>query len=697
VSERRIQIGDPVGGSAGVVVCVLVRRHDEALLTCLERLLAHTPADVPILVYEAVAADAEGPPEGPPEVYDPHGQLLHATGGGALAPDVNTALAMAGRADVVLLHSGCLVATGWLEGLRGAAGDSRVASVTALADSDAIRRHGPDSLDFDQAAATVRAGSLAVRPELAALAGDCIYLRRSALDLAGPLDAVFVPGGEPEVRFSRACARLGLRRLLADDVLVTNVERAPAPPVSEHRLDELSRSLGHLRQLFGGLSVVLDARALAGPMNGTKLHNLALSEALAANDGVKLRILLPHEPNRDALAYLERIGPLAFMSPFEAVSSSPADIAHRPSQVTSLGDLTLLSALGDRVLITQQDLIAYHNASYFRDRHSWEGHRRLTRVTLSLVDHAVFFSQHALRDARRDDLIDPARASVVPIGVDHSWRIAATGVMPDGLAALAADTQVIACIGTDYHHKNRVFALRLLAELQQRHDWYGALVLAGQSMPNGSSRAEEDALLAGDPRAAGAVIRLGALSEAEKAWLLERASLVLYPSIDEGFGLVPFEAAASGLPCMWSPGGALTEVLPLATPGITPWDPARSADHAIGLLRDPTARAAAVADVQAATQDLTWERTAAHLVELYRQVSAASPTPASLVERRYGLASGGLSEDALRLVGPDGALPAELERPLLALATHPAVSRPLFKAISSGYRAGYRLRRLWRG
>ena len=35
-----------------------------------------------------------------------------------------------------------------------------------------------------------------------------------------------------------------------------------------------------------------------------------------------------------------------------------------------------------------------------------------------------------------------------------------------------------------------------------------------------------------------------------------------------------------------------------------------------------------------------------------------------------------LSEDAMRLIGPGGALPADVERPLLALATHPQIGAP---------------------
>ena len=57
---------------------------------------------------------------------------------------------------------------------------------------------------------------------------------------------------------------------------------------------------------------------------------------------------------------------------------------------------------------------------------------------------------------------------------------------------------------------------------------------------------------------------------------------------------------------------------------------------------------------------------------------------------------GVLSEDAMRLIGPSGALPSDLERPLLALATHPQIGDPMFRAMKFGYRATFRLRRLGR-
>jgi GT2 family glycosyltransferase len=82
--------------------------------------------------------------------------------------------------------------------------------------------------------------------------------------------------------------------------------------------------------------------------------------------------------------------------------------------------------------------------------------------------------------------------------------------------------------------------------------------------------------------------------------------------------------------------------------------------------------------------------TAGRLLEVYNATCDAPPIPFELVAAP---ASEPLSEDARRLVGPGGALPPELERPLLALATHPGIGRPLLAAIKAGYRAWRWLRR----
>jgi glycosyltransferase involved in cell wall biosynthesis len=281
------------------------------------------------------------------------------------------------------------------------------------------------------------------------------------------------------------------------------------------------------------------------------------------------------------------------------------------------------------------------------------------------------------------------------IGVDHSLaQIEHAPAPPRGADRIVGETEVMLCLGTDFQHKNRLFALRLLNELRHRHGWQGRLVLAGPRVQHGSSIPDEHRLLAVDDGLRDAVIDVDSVSEGEKLWLFQRARLVLYPTVHEGFGLIPFEAADHGVPCLWAPGTALSEVLPDTAAGIVPWDAGASAERALELLRDETARACNLDAIRNAAAGLTWDTAGRQLIDVYHTCCDEPRTPSSARERAEGLMRSDLSDDAVRLIGPDGVLSREMERPLLALATHPQIGAPVFRAIRVGYRASYRLRRL---
>lgn len=636
-----------------VVVCVAAPAGG------LDSVLEHTAAGVPVVV----CGGAE--PAAAREVY--------------WAANVEAAIAIADPADVVLVSGECQVAEGWLDGLRDAAhSESRVATASALPSAALVEVE----CSADRAAAAARVHSLHLRPRLPAPLRPCVYLRRSALELARTFDEGFY----------RRCSDRGLSHVLADDVVVAAESDGCAGEGGP-----VARAIGRVRRAVHGTSVVIDARILSREITGTEVQVLEVIGALARTGKVRLSVVVPDrlEPYaRDALA---RLPDVALVRSAEASARGRADVVHRPYQVGNPGELAFLASLGERLVLTNQDLIAYHNRSYFEDGAAWQGYRRLTRLALAAADRVVFMSAHARDDALAEDLVEPDRASVVHNGVDHSTVAAgahpAHPARPAGAARMPEDAETMLCLGIDYRHKNRPFAMRILERLRARHGWDGYLLFAGPSAPTGSSRDEEAELLAGYPELAGRVIDVGPVSEAEKAWLLRRARLVVYPTTYEGFGLVPFEAADHGVPCLWAGGTALGEVLPASAAAIVAWDPAASADRAFELIRDEGARARQVAAVREAAEPLTWDATAASLVELYEATCDAPAPPGSALQRAHGLMSGAISEDAMRLVGPGGALPGDVERPLLALATHRQLGSPLFGALKLGYRASYRLRR----
>jgi GT2 family glycosyltransferase len=737
VKVRWIKPDEAIGAQRGqVVICIPVHAGHEHFVACLRSVLAHTSSDVPILVCDDASPDSRSQTLverlADAGASDHDVLYLRRELNVGFPANVNGAFAICAPADVIVLNSDCVVAEGWVDGLRDAAYvDSRVATATALTNHGSIISVPagaptpalPADWSLDDAAAAVSGRSLRLRPRIPTAVGHCMFIRRSALDLVGDFDLAFSPGYGEEVDFSQRCLQSGLSHVVADDVLVFHHgggsfanEGVRDPTQDRHErmlaarypyyhdaimlieddaVGPLRRVLSVARRSLAGLSVVIDGRILAGPMTGTQLHVLELTAALARTGKVRTSMIVPDHPSEYATVLLESLEvTLATRAGTMSRGFGRADLVHRPFQVNNVEDLSYLSQLGERLVVTNQDLIGYHNPAYFRSFGAWNGYRQLTRMALAVTDRVVFFSAHARDDALAEDLVERERASVVHIGVDHVLsRAGHVPVAPHAARRLPEGAPAILCIGTDFRHKNRVFAMRLLDQLQQRHDWPGYLLLVGPHVAAGSSASDEAEVLALHPHVASRVIDFAAVSEAEKEWLYNRVGLVVYPTVHEGFGLIPFEAADHGVPCLWSKGTSLSEVLPDSAGGIVPWDAGLSADAALELLRDSQARARNLEAIHAAAAKLTWDATAAEMLALYDATCDAPATPARAIGRRQGLMGGALSEDAMRLVGPGGALPSDVERPLLALATHPQIGAPMFRVMKFGYRASYRLRR----
>lgn len=683
VSDWSSQVEKLGAGPRGAPVVVIAGGGEPELLAqTVRHALATTSEGVRVVVY-----GDEAP------VVDLGDRAVFLAGGNA--DPTATVLAAAASADLVLLAPGVEVPTDWLPRLSAAAyATESVATASGLCDDRSLRRSG---LSFSDAAAAVAANSLGLHPRLDGPVGPCVFVRASALELAGPeglIGSALAAGA-----FAERCGTRGLSHVLADDLLLdARAITGSGYDGGATGGDRAARAVGAARRALTQLRVMIDARAIGDRRDGTRVHVLELIAALGRSAGAHVTALVALGVASDTRAVLETLPGVSTATVASAGASAAdehpiADIVHRPVQISAPADLASLAPLAPRLVITHQDLISFHNPSYFPSRAAWAGYRDLTRRALAAADHVVFFSAHARQEALAEDLVEPQRATVIPIGVDHQ-AITGSGepVPPPGATPLGSEAELLLCLGTDFQHKNRVFALKVALELQLRHGWSGWLVLAGPALAHGSSRQQEDGFLARHPELARRVLRLGAVSDAEKHWLLERARLVLYPTVQEGFGLIPFEAADHGVPCLWAAGSALSEVLPDEAASIVAWDAAATAGRALELIRDNSARTANLGAIHTAGERLRWDHTANRLIELYVEVCRQPPAPAAALERTGGLMRGGLSEDAMRLVGPDGALPRELERPLLALATHRKLAEPVLGML----RFGYRIARRWR-
>jgi hypothetical protein len=173
-------------------------------------------------------------------------------------------------------------------------------------------------------------------------------------------------------------------------------------------------------------------------------------------------------------------------------------------------------------------------------------------------------------------------------------------------------------------------------------------VLAGAHVPYGSSRGEEEALLAEDPSLATNVVDLGPVSEAARAWLYERARAVVYPTLYEGFGLVPFEAARAGVPCLYAPQASLPELAGTDGATLVPWDADASAEAVAALLHDEAARDRHLTLLRQGIARAGWPDVVARVTESYRLAikapfRAAAPRAWQELEREALIAELGRS------------------------------------------------------
>jgi glycosyltransferase involved in cell wall biosynthesis len=153
--------------------------------------------------------------------------------------------------------------------------------------------------------------------------------------------------------------------------------------------------------------------------------------------------------------------------------------------------------------------------------------------------------------------------------------------------------------------KNHEFLLAVRSELERRGE-HLELVIVGQV----SSRVHGIGSALGD-----AYVRLlGHVTDAEMQALYSSATALCFPSLAEGFGRPPLEAAACGTPALIADLAAVAE--PGRSAGIAlPLSAEAWADAVIALARDPAFRAATVTRGREAAVGLSWDTAAAQVLE----------------------------------------------------------------------------------
>jgi glycosyltransferase involved in cell wall biosynthesis len=172
-----------------------------------------------------------------------------------------------------------------------------------------------------------------------------------------------------------------------------------------------------------------------------------------------------------------------------------------------------------------------------------------------VADGAWIHTSSAATAEQARTLLDTERVVSVHLGPPPQ-SVAVRKDTPTGLEPLLGSPFVLA-IGTEERRKDLPTLVAAFGELAIDRPLV-RLALAGA---RGDQSSDVDAAVAAlTDHVRGRVHRLGQVDGATKAWLLRHASVLAYPSLDEGFGFPILEAQAAGTPVVASDVGSVGEV-----------------------------------------------------------------------------------------------------------------------------------------
>lgn len=272
-----------------------------------------------------------------------------------------------------------------------------------------------------------------------------------------------------------------------------------------------------------------------------------------------------------------------------------------------------------RLIVTIHDMSLFLWPHYHRPR-SLLLARPLIRPSARRAQAIITVSASAKADILRVLGVPAASVHVVYEAAAPPFRqLHDAGALASARARYALSDTFVLYAGTVEPRKNLVRLVEALAAVHRR-GLRVPLVIAGQwgPLPYHALKAAIERL--GMQQA---VRFMGYVPTADLAALLNLATVFVFPSLYEGFGLPIVEAMACGAPVLTSNCSAPAEIAGAAATLANPLDSQALAEGLYTLLTDADLRASQRQRGLARAAEFSWPRAAAETAALYRQVMTA--------------------------------------------------------------------------
>jgi glycosyltransferase involved in cell wall biosynthesis len=369
------------------------------------------------------------------------------------------------------------------------------------------------------------------------------------------------------------------------------------------------------------LRVAIDAGPLYGHRTGVGVATAGLLGALATRQDIELDPYVVSFRSKPAVGHRRLPLPGIVASHVWARSQWPridrwasgAQVIHGTNYVVPPTRLPAVVSVYDCWFLQHTD----HASPVVRRA----GERLRRAVVAGAFVHAS--SDDTARHVR--ELFDTERVTTIRLGLPPAPPPLSSLAAPEVGTTLRGDPFVLA-IGTEERRKALPLLVAAFGSVAVEHAelW---LVLAGAE--GDDSPAVVQAIDGLDAPARARVLRIGAVDDATKHWLLRRAAVLAYPSLDEGFGFPILEAQLASTPVVASDVGAVSEIGGDGVLLVGGRDPAAFAVALGRAIADGGLRLGLIEAGQRNVRRFDWNDTADRLVALYRELAASSAPAAA--------------------------------------------------------------------
>ena len=237
----------------------------------------------------------------------------------------------------------------------------------------------------------------------------------------------------------------------------------------------------------------------------------------------------------------------------------------------------------------------------------------LLRDAVGRAARVITASRYTAEQLRKHCGIEEAKIRVVPVGVDPPESVASAGARrKERERWVGGGNELVLVVGAIQNRKNTLGAVRAARLLPAQYRF----VLAGGN-GYGSETVHDFIRREG---LSDRVLTLGYVSSAQLESLYCAASVLLFPSFEEGFGIPVLEAMARGVPVVAAGTSSLPEVGGEAARYVNPDSVEAIATEVQRVVEDEALRARSIRlGIERAAQ-FTWRQTATETLRVYEEV-----------------------------------------------------------------------------